>query len=80
MVTKVRESFTEPDYSDFTKECVRVGEAMEAMGFTLEAENYSQGEQSFSFRRGDFRVEVLIGEWEEDWETGEREGDFFYHP
>jgi hypothetical protein len=59
---KVRKSFTDPDYSPFTKECVKVGESLEVLGYKLDNEYYSQGEQTFNFRKGAFRIHVAIEE------------------
>ena len=58
----VRDSFRDPEYSNFTKECVRVGETLEGLGYELESENYSQGEQAFNFVKGNFTVCLLIEE------------------
>lgn len=62
---KVRDTFKTPkaaDYSEFTKEVVKVGEAIEALGYDLEDENYSQGEQGLGYRKGKFVVSVTIEE------------------
>jgi len=64
---KVRQCFQNPDYSDFTKACVNVGEAIESAGFHLDEEmpeNYSQGEQTFSFTDGKHQVTLIISEEE----------------
>ena len=63
MPTKVRDTFVSPeaaDFSPFTRETVKVGEALEALGYTLEEEHYSQGTQTLLYRRGDFRVSLSI--------------------
>jgi hypothetical protein len=59
---KVRETLKNPNFSPFTKEIVRVGEAIEKLGYDLTNENYSQGEQAFNFSRERMRVTVLISE------------------
>ncbi len=60
MANKVREVFKNPDYSPFTKECVKVGEALEDLGYKLEAENYCQGEQIFCYSKGEHTITVSI--------------------
>lgn len=62
---KVRETFTSEEaanYSEFTRETVKVGEALEALGYELEegGERYSQGTQSLLYRRGTFRVSLSL--------------------
>jgi hypothetical protein len=57
---KVREAVKDPNFSPFTKEVIRIGEAIENLGYRLDNENYSQGEQAFNFSHGDMRVTVLI--------------------
>jgi len=59
---RVRKAFMNPDFSAFTKECVQVGECLESLGYELQDENYSQGEQVFNFRKDSFYVTVTIGE------------------
>ncbi len=60
MANKVRETFKNPDYSAYTRECVRVGEALEGLGYELKSENYSQGEQVFRFSNGEHTIIVII--------------------
>ena len=59
---KVRDAFKDPDFSPFTREVVAVGELLEDAGYTLENEYYSQGEQTFNFRKGKFLVHVNFQE------------------
>jgi hypothetical protein len=59
---KVRETVKDPNFSPFTQEIVRVGEAIENLGYKLDNENYSQGEQAFNFSRGRMKATVLISE------------------
>ena len=62
---KVRDIFASAEaanYSPFTRETVKVGEALEALGYELEegGEMYSQGTQSLLYRRGAFRVSLSL--------------------
>jgi len=59
---KIREAFKDPNFSNFTKEVVKVGEAVEALGYKLKAENYSQGVQGLSFSKRRFIITVVIEE------------------
>lgn len=60
---RVRDSFGNPEYSDFAREAVAVGEVIETQGFELQGEHYSQGEQSFTFRKGEHVLFVTLGDW-----------------
>jgi len=65
MPKKVRETFASEEaanYSEFTRETVKVGEALEALGYELEEEGevYSQGTQTLLYRRGAFRVSLSL--------------------
>ncbi len=60
MANKVRETFKNPDYSAYTRECVRIGELFEDLGYELKSENYVQGEQVFRFSNGKHTVIVSI--------------------
>jgi len=62
---KVRDTFASAEavnFSEFTRETVKVGEALEALGYQLEdgGEHYSQGTQSLLYRRGAFRVSLSL--------------------
>lgn len=59
---KARGVFQNPDYSEFTRTAVEVGETLEAKGWVLESEFYSQGVQTFNSRRGKFMVNLIIEE------------------
>lgn len=65
--TRVRDAFASAEaanYSPFTQETVKVGEALEAIGYRLEedGDHYSQGTQTLLYRRGPFQVSVSIEE------------------
>lgn len=62
IVMKVRAVFKDPDYSEFTRTAVELGESLEAKGWELKHEHYSQGVQTFGFKRGQFHIDVLIEE------------------
>lgn len=57
---KVRDLFPDPNYSSFTKECVKVGEAIEALGYELLTEHYSQGLQGMTFKKGSSMVGITV--------------------
>jgi len=59
---KVRDCFKDPNFSEFNRTAVEVGELLERDGWRLTHENYSQGEQTFSFEKGMFSVDVIIEE------------------
>jgi len=66
---KVKEIFPNEEamnYSDFTRAIVRVGEAIESLGYELDYHSYSQGEQLLSFSHGDFHITVSISEVENE--------------
>lgn len=59
---KVRAAFRDPDYSKFTRTAVELGESLEAKGWVLQNGRYSQGVQTFIFRKGNFHIDVSIEE------------------
>jgi len=66
---KVKEIFSDEqamNYSDFTREIVRVGEAIEALGYELTDHTYSQGEQFLFFSHGGLILSVSIMEAEDE--------------
>ncbi len=67
--TKVRETFNSEkaaNYSEFTRETVKVGEALEALGYELESEVYSQGTQTLLYKRGAKRAFTISLSLEQD--------------
>jgi len=48
------------DYSPFTLECVKVGEAMEALGYRLIDSRFANNQQTFVFQNEDMIVAVVL--------------------
>jgi len=57
---KVRNVFRDPDFSSFVRAAVEAGEALEKKGWELDREHYSQGTQSFVFKKETFIASLQV--------------------